>query len=96
MVVDNEHPYYPYSEIYPENCLEEKDFVKYSKQYLSLCHKNVYKGELSEEDYVNSELEGFLENLYCSMILSATHWGVWAILLLKDDTVNDQVFNYQF
>ena len=64
LLMDNAHPYFPYIELYTENALKREEYEAYSKFYLKLYYQNIYKGELSEDDYITQELPNFLESLY--------------------------------
>lgn len=96
LMMDNDYPYFPYVGLYPENCLEEDEFEAYSRYYLELYYTNYYQGDMSKEEYINSEIKQFLENLYTSMILDGFYWGVWSILMIKEDEINNKIFNFAF
>ena len=55
--LDNGAPYFPFIEFYPENILEEEEFRYYSKFYLSLYYKNIYKGPHTEEEFINTHIQ---------------------------------------
>ena len=96
LIVDNSFPFFPNIAIYLENCLTQKEFEEYSKQYLELYHENFGIPEESKEEYVERELPKFLENLYCSMILDGYYWGIWSILMIEESKINDKIFNFAF
>ena len=96
LIVDNAHPVFPYTKFYTSNWLEESEFIMYAKYYLSLYFNKIYKGDKIEEEYIEEEIDKFVENMYWWMILYAFHFGISAILLLDESIVNEKVYNFDF
>ena len=96
ITTDNAHPVFPYTKFYAWNWLEESEFTYYANYYLSLYHRNIYKGDLDEKSYIESSIDQFLDNIYRWMILYAFHFGIAAILVLEDETINDEIYNFGF
>ena len=83
LMMDNAFPYYPFIALYTKNALSQSEYSTYSTLYLSIYHKNMYKGDLNEQEYIDQELPVFMQNLYCSMILNGYYWGIWSILMIN-------------
>lgn len=96
LMLDNSYPFYPYINSYPENCLEEHEFETYARYYLQLYYDTLYKGDETKEQYVERELPMFLENLYCSLLLSGFYWGIWSLLMIDEKKINDKIFNFGY
>lgn len=97
LMLDNAYPFYPFIISYPENCLTEEEFKTYARHYLQHEYTEAgIEGEETCEEYVEKELPMFLENLYCSMILDGYYWGVWSLLMIDMDKINDKIFNFGY
>ncbi|CAI2371357.1 unnamed protein product [Moneuplotes crassus] len=94
MIEDNAYPYFPYIALYLENCPTQEEFEEYSKYYLELYHETFGAPEETKEEYVARELPQFLENLYCCMVFDGYFWGIWSILMIEEDKINDKIFNF--
>mmetsp|Transcript_30855 Transcript_30855/g.27289 ORF Transcript_30855/g.27289 Transcript_30855/m.27289 type:complete len:124 (+) Transcript_30855:254-625(+) len=93
--MDNAYPYFPFIALYPENCISShEEYEEYSRFYLSLYYNQFSHSSFTKDEYIESELKGFMENLYCSMVLDGYYWAVGSILLMDEDKINEKVFNY--
>lgn len=100
MIWDNCHDESPWVKIYKNNfpsISEIRDAVSF---YLGLKYEHKLedqeKDTVSKEEYVTEHIQQTLTNLFKCMILNNIYWGVWGILMLKDEDVNKDVFNFGF
>jgi thiamine kinase-like enzyme len=94
--MDNAYPFYPFIALYIDNCPDQEEFEKLAKLYLKRHWQGLDDQPPNCEEYVEKELQSFLTNLYRSMLLDGIFWGVWSLLMIEVEKINDKIFNFAF
>ena len=90
IMFDNCYAVSPYVKLYTENCPALQEVQDACKFYLSL-----KKADFPDLD-IETELDGFVRNVVRCMILNNIYWGVWGVLMIKPEEINDDIFNFGF
>lgn len=89
MIIDNNHQNYPFIKAYFDNFLSIEEVKSMIKQFLTLKHSN----DLSK---VDQNLDTHLWNFFKCALLNNLHWGIWAVLMIKEKDINNEVFNFGY
>lgn len=66
------------------------------KQFLTLKYDYLQIKSESLEEYLNNHTEQHLKNFFRCALLNNLYWGIWAVLLIKEKDINNDVFNFGY
>ena len=97
---DNAHPGYPYIGYYPDNFPSDSEMQFLVREYLKVRLETESPNQSDSsalEELWSVEKDKIMENLKKSIILNNFYWGVWAIMMLKEEEETEwDVFNWEF
>jgi len=96
MIIDNNFAYYPFIRGYYENCLSIEEVKAMMRQYLLLKYEYLNITTETKESYLEAHMDFHLRNFFRCALLNNLYWGVWAVLLIKEKNINDDVFNFGY